>query len=115
MGYDSYTLLKRLYDIKEAQSSASNLGNLRIAFTGIHWSPYTQLEKGYEYKEEELDKYYIDNGHYQLVPYKDYDTDFTWEENIANKYLYIKDTSISEDVYGAISTTQMLEDLANNT
>lgn len=115
MGYDSYTLLKKLYDIKEAQSSASNPGNLRISFTGIHWSPYSQLEKGYEYKEEELDKYYIDNGHYQLVPYKDYDTDFTWEENIANKYLYIKDTSISEDVYGAISDTQMLEDLAKNT
>ena len=115
MGYDSYTLLKRLYDIKEAQSSASNPGNLRISFTGIHWSPYTQLEKGYEYNEEELDRYYIDNGHYQLVPYKDFETDFTWEENIANKYLYIKDTSINEDVYGAISTTSLLEDLANNT
>ena len=116
MGYDSYTLLKRLYDIKEAQSSATNLGNLKISLTNVHWSPYTQLEKGYVYNEEELDLYYIDNGHYQLVPYKDYETDFTWEENIANGFLYIKSTD-SEVLTNAaaLTNTQMLEDLAENT
>ena len=122
MNYDSYTILKKLYDIKEAQSSANNLGRLDIALTGVHWTPYTMLEKGYQYNEEEASRYYIDNGHYQLIPYAEYNSEFSWETNIANKSVYIKDANIEKDTHphheiymSELTSTKLFEDLAENT
>ena len=121
LGYNSFDLLSKLYKKFER----TNSGTLTIGLEEVHWTPYTKLEKGYEYNADDASKYYIDNEHYQLESLLTYnnnqyaDTDFTggpglaaWNELIRQGMLYIRDTSISNARIATISDLQMLADLA---
>lgn len=122
MGYDSYRLLNKLYRIKEAQSTAAKKGTLKISLENVNWTPYKLLDRDYIYDPDELDNYYIDNNHYQLVPYKTYDNPNSyshngtlWAQRLANKRLYYKDPTIPESDYNIIDSFDMFKDLAQDT
>jgi hypothetical protein len=57
LGYNSYTILRRLW---ERQS-----GN--VSMSEVNWCPYTKLTEGDVYDASK--KYYKDNGHYGFVEY----------------------------------------------
>lgn len=90
--YDTYDLLNKLYYIKE-HTVGSESNNLAITLTGINWTPYIKLEKGYQYKALLSDYYYLDNGHYQLIPYNTVETEYNkenWIKNINDGLIYYK-------------------------
>ena len=62
LGYNSYRLLKRLYD----KYNGTN-GKATITMTDVKWCPYTLLGEGDIY--DATKSYYIDNGHYGFAPY----------------------------------------------
>lgn len=61
LGYGSYDLFSRFYDMRKKQS-----GN-RLSLIGINWCPYVQLGKGETYDANT--KYVYDNGHYGFNNY----------------------------------------------
>ena len=110
LGYDSYTILKKLVAIRDADTSSHQV--LRTSLVDVNWTPFTKLEKGYEYNADERDNYYIDNEHYQLVPYV-YSQD-NWETNIKNGMLYIKDTDLANARINDITSLELLEKIAED-
>lgn len=60
LGYQSYTLLKQLYDRTVGSG-------FHLTMTDVDWCPYTKLMKGDVYDSSAT--YYIDNGHYQFEKY----------------------------------------------
>lgn len=67
LGYGSYKILKRFYNIIEARENNSLLN--RITMTDVNWSPYQLLTEGVEYNKDEAN-YYIDDNHYGLISWK---------------------------------------------
>lgn len=61
LGYNSYTILKRLWDKNNGK------GYARVTFKNVDWCPYTQLTEGAEYDATKA--YYKDNGHYGFDRY----------------------------------------------
>jgi len=64
------------------------------------------MVKGTVYNESELNNYYIDNEHYQLIPYSEYQVNALnqyayntddWKEQLKSGRLYYKNTEISND------------------
>lgn len=118
MGYDSFDLLNRLYTIKERDGKT-----LAISLTDVNWTPFTKMVRGTIYDYTQLDNYYIDNEHYQLVPYKTYGLEegqsFTfnqqeWDLALKNGVLYYKDSKISDEQINKLSDNawEMLQRLA---
>ena len=62
LGYNSYTILKRLYDINNPKGTNAN-----ITMTNVQWCPYTKLSEGDVF--DSTKDYYIDDGHYGFVKY----------------------------------------------
>ena len=62
LGYNSYTILKRLYDIYQGTDN-----NAYTTMLNVQWCPYTQLVEGDKYNNKKT--YYIDNGHYGFELY----------------------------------------------
>lgn len=107
MGYDSFDLLEKLYTIKERDGSA-----LAISLTDVNWTPFTQMVKGTVYDYTKLDNYYIDNEHYQLVPYRTYGLEegqsfsfdqSVWDLNLKNGVLYYKDPEVDDETINKLS------------
>lgn len=82
LGYDSYKLLKKYYDIRKSQGQPSN-----IQMTNVQWSPYIRVTEDEEYDPLTYD-YFEDNGHYGLSNYT-YHID-TWSIKVINKEIYKK-------------------------
>lgn len=90
LGYNSYKLLKRYFDIRRRQGSSS-----LVQMTNVQWSPYIQVSVDEDW--DATAEYWQDNGHYGLVRYN-YDPT-TWSVKIKNKELYRKDPNVSiEDI-----------------
>lgn len=104
LGYDSYKLLKKYYDIRKDKGQASN-----IQMTNVQWSPYIRVTEDEEY--DPSIQYFEDNGHYGLSSYS-YHVD-TWPIKVANGEIYRKDPSISEDDINQITDVQMLRVFAD--
>ena len=60
LGYGSYKILKRFYDIMSA--NVEDDATKALTMTDVDWSPYKQLTEGAVYNKDET--YYIDNKHY---------------------------------------------------
>ena len=97
LGYDSFNLLKKLYRIKKNRNSV-----LKIAISNVDWSPYKKLDDGYAYDASEKNQYFMDDGHYGLVPYTSYQAD-EWKLKTINGEIYKLDTSVSEEQKKAVT------------
>lgn len=108
LGYDSYKLLNNYYYARSGANASY------ITITGVDWSPYKQLTKGFEYNAADAENglYWIDNGHYSFDAYTiaDY-TEESWNLAIQNGELYRLDTSIDTSV---IQDTNLLLNLKTN-
>lgn len=106
LGYGSYTLLKKLYDIRKTSQII-----MKVQLTNVNWSPYVQLLEGDVYVESDRDLYFVDNGHMGFEPYT-YD-EFKFETDVLNGILYKYDASL-EDNATAITDVAMFADMANS-
>ena len=90
LGYDSYKLLKKYYDIRKEQGTSSN-----IQMTKVQWSPYIQVSADEDWDAQAT--YYEDNGHYGLAAYT-YNVD-TWNVKVPNGEIYRLDTeAVAADI-----------------
>lgn len=105
LGYGSYTLLKKLYDIRKTSQTT-----MKVQLTNVNWSPYVQLLEGDVYVEADKDLYFVDNGHMGFEPYT-YD-EFKFETDVLNGILYKYDASFEESA-AAITDVAMFSDMAN--
>lgn len=105
LGYDSYKLLNKYYQIREQQSNSS-----QIIMTDVAWSPYVKQIAGDVYIEG--GKYFQDNGHYGLVPYV-YNSS-KWDTDIINGIVYKLDESIPAEKISQIKDIKMLETFITN-
>ena len=101
LGYDSYTLLKKYYDIRSSQTA----NKCNVQLTNVEWSPYVQVAADDIYDDEAI--YYKDNGHYGLVEYE-YNV-MTWPVSIANGEIYKLNTAIAAETINQISDISMFE------
>ena len=108
LGYDSYKLLLNYYHARTGANAS------QITVTGVDWSPYKPLSKGYEYNaaDAEAGLYWLDNGHYSFDAYtaNDY-TEDSWNLAIQNNELYRLDPNADGSI---IKTTELLENLRDN-
>jgi len=92
MGYDSYTLLKRYYDVRKTQTASPS----NIQMTNVQWSPYIKVTEDEFYDSNA--SYFIDNGHYGLTAFN-HNTDYhidKWPVQVANGEIYRLDTTIPQ-------------------
>ena len=109
MGYDSYKLLKRYYDMRSLQGQSSN-----IQMTNVQWSPYIKVTEDEAY--DNTVSYYIDNGHYGLTAFNhstDYNVD-KWPVQVANGEIYRLDSTISQADINQITDIEMFRIFANS-
>jgi len=95
LGYDSYKLLENYYYARSGANASY------ITMTGVDWSPYKQLTKGFEYSAADAAAglYWVDNGHYSFDAYTpDKYTEDGWNLGIQNGELYRLDTSLDPSV-----------------
>ena len=86
LGYNSYKLLKRYYDVRKRQTSS----NSDIQMTNVQWSPFIQISEEEEWNANEF--YFEDNGHYRLVPYS-HNVD-NWPVKTSNGEIYRLNTDM---------------------
>lgn len=111
LGYDSYTILKKLVAIRDNEVGTHS--RLSVSLVNVNWTPFSKLEKGYQYDESKASVYYIDNEHYQLVPYT-YTTESDWLTNIKNGMLYIKNEDLAEECIDDITSLDLLVQIAED-
>ena len=89
LGYDSYKLLKKYFDIRQLQGNVSN-----INFTNVVWSPYIKQIEGDVY--DPTATYFQDDGHYGLKTYTY--NNLNWDIDISNGivYKYNKDAKAAD-------------------
>lgn len=91
LGYASYILLKNIFDIKEEQATEGQ--RLKLSYTGVNWSPYTNIDDN-EYHEEQT--YYTVTDHNTFTQYT-YTTPEDWQIQIANNRIFTYDESAAKD------------------
>ena len=101
LGYDSYKLLKRYFDIRIKQTSQIS----SIALTKVNWSPYVQLVEGDVYDKDA--KYFYDDGHYGFKEYT-YNAG-KFNNQVLNGELYRLDETISTDTVSQIADVEMFK------
>lgn len=109
MGYDSYTLLKRYYDVRKTQTASPS----NIQMTNVQWSPYIKVTEDEFYDSNA--SYFIDNGHYGLTAFN-HNTDYhidKWPVQVANGEIYRLDTTIPQAKIDQISDIDMFRVFAN--
>ena len=106
LGYDSYKLLKKYFDIRSRQTaSVSN-----IALTKVNWSPYIQLVEGDVY--DSTAKYFYDDGHYGFKEYT-YNAG-TFNTQVLNGELYKLDETIATADINQITDVEMFKTFIAN-
>lgn len=108
LGYDSYKLLKRYYDVRSRQTSSYS----NIQMTNVQWSPYILVTEDEEYNDS--NSYFEDNGHYGLVSYTRNAVNDNWDTKVANKEIYRLDTSIQSTAINQIADIDMLRVFATD-
>ena len=106
LGYDSYKLLKRYFDIRIKQTASIS----NIALTKVNWSPYVQLVEGDVYDEDAT--YFYDDGHYGFKEYS-YNAGL-FKTQVLNGELYRLDTSIKEEDINQITDVEMFKTFIND-
>lgn len=101
LGYDSYRLLKRYFDIRIKQTASQS----KVALTKVNWSPYVQLVEGDVYDKDAT--YFTDNGHYGFTPYEYHAGNFPVQ--VLNGEIYKLDTSIAEADINQITDVEMFK------
>ena len=105
LGYNSYTILKNLYDLKKEASAKQTL---KIGLTDVQWTPYIILEKGTPYDNTET--YYYLNDHSTYEPYSYVDED-TWNDDLNNSLIHIYNSEYTHNEEGTITNLDLLDDL----
>ena len=108
LGYDSYKLIKKWYDIKEAAyaENPSNTETNQLTLTDVEWSPYIKLVEGDEYVSANANKYFKDNGHYGLVPYVWVSTS-QFQIDVANGEVYKKNNTTDEVIHQIVDAEML--------
>ena len=101
LGYDSYKLLKKYFDIRKRQTAQIS----NIALTKVSWSPYVQLVEGDVYDSSK--KYFYDDGHYGFKEYS-YNA-ATFPVQVLNGELYTLDETIAAETVNQISDVEMFK------
>ena len=100
LGYDSYKLLKKYFEIRQNQGNVSN-----INFTNVVWSPYIKQIEGDIY--EAGAQYFQDDGHYGLKTYTY--NNLNWDIDVANGIVYKLNTAAKQVDINQITDISMLE------
>ena len=106
MGYDSYKLLKRYYDVRKTQTASPS----NIQMTNVQWSPYIKVVEDEEYDSN--NSYYEDNGHYGLTSYS-YNID-NWNVKVLNGEIYRLDPNVSQENINQITDVDMFRVFASD-
>ena len=112
LGYGTYKILKRVYDVSSADAASSKVYNFTMK--DVNWCPYVQLTEGAEYNSEGT--YFIDDKHYGLTEWiKDSEL---FNNLVLNGQLYIltdprddEGNSLLVDINSDHHFVQMLTDL----
>ena len=83
LGYNSYTILKNLYDLKYG---ASTNQYLRVSLVDVEWTPYQLVEVGTAYSNEQT--YYFLNDHSTFEPFTFVSAN-DWNDKLLNEQIYI--------------------------
>ena len=100
LGYDSYKLLKKYFEIRQNQGNVSN-----INFTNVVWAPYIKQIEGDVY--ETGAQYFQDDGHYGLKTYTY--NNLNWDIDVANGIVYKLNTAAKQVDINQITDISMLE------
>lgn len=106
LGYDSYKLLKKFYDIRRQQTSQV----CDITMTNVAWSPFELVNSDEEYNS--IFSYYEDDGHYGLQPYS-YNVN-NWAVKTLNGEIYRLTKTLDDINVIQISDISMLEEFITN-
>lgn len=103
MGYDSYRLLDILVNFKKAmiERDSKQSKSLSVNLKEINWSPYSVVEYGEPYYEDNASLYFVDNQRYSLEPYAYEES--TWEFYTKNERIYLLDNSINASIITDLS------------
>jgi hypothetical protein len=107
LGYDSYKLLKKYFDLRIKQTASQS----KIALTKVNWSPYIQLVEGDVY--DPTATYFMDDGHYGFIPYEYHAGNFPIQ--VLNGEIYRLDESIKTEDINQITDIDMLYTFINDT
>ena len=91
LGYNSYIILKNLYDLKNGASQNEILG---ISLTDVEWTPYIQVEYGTEYQNSI--SYYLLNDHSTFETFNFVDTN-DWNNKLLNGQIYIYNSKYTKE------------------
>ena len=105
LGYNSYIILKNLYDLKK-EASLNN--TLSIGLTDVVWTPYIPIEKGTEYDSSET--YYFLNDHSTYENYNFIDNN-TWEKHLNDSLVYIYNQEYTHNEEQIITNLDLLDAL----
>ena len=108
LGYDSYTLIKKIFDIRDSKDITT-----KVQMTNVDWCPYVKLLEGDKFSQEDYDKklYFIDDGHMGFKAYT-YD-EHKFETDILNGVLYKYDASRAAAA-SAINSLDMFSKMASS-
>ena len=102
LGYGSYQILDNLIKLKD-QATENN--TLAISLKEVHWSPYTMVESGETYDENET--YYKLNDHSMFDSYVPIN-DTEWTKDTLNGLIYTYDSTVDKSI---ITDTSLLDKL----
>ncbi len=104
LGYNSYTILKNLYSLK---NQATVNETLSIGLTDVEWTPYVVVDKGTEY--DTVTTYYFLNDH---STYEVYDTtQGDWDELLNNSLIYTYNSEYTNNEESTITGLSLLDAL----
>ena len=83
LGYNSYTILKNLYNLKYGASAKQMLS---ISLADVNWTPYVQLEYGTPYNSSTT--YYVFNDHSTFEPFV-FESAEDWNNKLLNGLIYM--------------------------
>lgn len=108
LGYDSYTLIKKIFDIRDAANITT-----KVQMTNVDWCPYVQLLEGDTFNQADYDNklYFVDDGHMGFKAYT-YD-EHKFETDVLNGILYKYDASRAAAA-SAINSLDMFNKMASS-
>ena len=108
LGYNSYTILRNLYNLK---NNAESNATLKISLTDVEWTPYVIVEKGTPYDDTET--YYLLNDHSSYTSYTKANSeagDADWEDKLNNSLIYTYNSDYEGTATESIITSLYLLD-----
>lgn len=116
MGYDTYRMLKYLYDLKNkvqtgviSENNASK--DLRISVQNAYWSPYTVVESGSAYTPSQL-TYKLRNYNETFSNYE-YTTPSQWAQDVKDGKVYYVNGQGDSPITDLSMLDRFIEDVRN--